>query len=109
MSPRQQHIIQTALAQAKHLREKYGPANVIKLSLYATDADLRQFRPEDGPAATAAEQRQITEAVAAALRAEGQIVKLITLRAVDYLTWLTAQGKTNNPATRAEWLTWQQR
>jgi hypothetical protein len=109
MTPRQQHIIETALAQAKHLREHYGPAHVINLSLYATDADLRQLRPEDGPEATAAEQRQITEAVAAALRADGQLVKLITLRAVNYLTWLTTTGKTNNPATRAEWLTWQQR
>jgi hypothetical protein len=101
---RQQHIIQTALTQARSLREQHGPAHVINLSVYATDADLRQIRPEDGPDATAAEQRQITEA----LRAEGQLVKLITLRAVDYLTWLTANGKTNNPATRAEWLTWQQ-
>ena len=106
---RQQHIIQTTLAQARNLREQYGPAHVINLSLYATDADLRQIRPEDGPDATAAEQRQITEAAATALRAEGHLVKLITLRAVDYLTWLTANGKTNNPATRAEWLTWQQK
>lgn len=106
---RQQHIIQTALTQARNLREQHGPAHVIHLSLYATDADLRQIRPEDGPDATAAEQRQITEAVAAALRAEGQLVRLITLRAVDYLTWLTANGKTNNPATRAQWLTWQQK
>lgn len=108
MTPRQQHIIQTALAQAKHLRQQYGPAHIITLSLYATDADLRQLRPEDGPTATAAEQRQITEAVATALRSEGHLVQLITLRAVDYLKWLTTTGKPNTPATRAEWLTWQQ-
>jgi hypothetical protein len=102
------HIIAAALAQAKSLRQHYGPAHVINLSVYASDADLRQLRPEDGPTATAAEQRQITEAVAAALRSEGQLVKLITLRAVDYLAWLTTTGKTNNAGTRAEWLTWQQ-
>lgn len=104
----EQRIIAAALAQAKSLREKYGPAHVINLSIYATDADLRQLRPEDGPTATAAQQRRIVDAVAAALRADGQFVKLITLRAVDYLGWLTTTGKTNNPATRAEWLTWQQ-
>jgi len=104
----EERIIAAALAQAQTLRMTYGPAHVINLSVYASDADLRQLRPEDGPTATAAEQRQITEAVAAALRSEGQLVKLITLRAVDYLAWLTTTGKTNNPATRAEWLTWQQ-
>lgn len=106
---RQQQIIQTALAQAKALREQYGSAHVINLSVYATDADLRQIRPEDGPNATAAEQRQITDAVASALRTEGQLVKLITLRAVDYLKWLTDNNQINNPAARAEWLTWQQK
>ena len=105
---RHQHIIAAALAQAKTLRQHYGPAHVINLSVYASDADLRQLRPEDGPNATAAEQRQLTEAVAAALRSQGQLVRLITLRAVDYLAWLTTTGHTNNAGTRAQWLTLQQ-
>jgi hypothetical protein len=103
---RKQLVIQSALAQARRLREAYGAPQVIGLSIYETNDDLRQLRPEDGPAATTAQQRRIVDAVAAALRADGHLVKLITLRVVDYLKWLTETGKSNTPAHRAEWINW---
>lgn len=103
---REQQIIQHALSQARRLREHYGQPQIIGLSIYATDDDLRQLRPEDGPEATTAQQRHITNAVAAALRADGHLVKLVTLRVVDYLKWLTEKGKANTPAHRAEWINW---
>lgn len=40
----EQRIIAAALAQAKSLREKYGQPQVINLSNYATDEDLRHHR-----------------------------------------------------------------
>lgn len=104
---RQDQIIATVLAQAASLRKEYGPAHVIRLSVYATDHDLRQLRPEDGPAATAAEQRTLTEAVAAALRAEGYLVQFTTLQAAPYLAWLSRTGKPNTPAHRAQWISQQ--
>jgi hypothetical protein len=104
---RRQHIIDAALAQARHLREVYGQPHVIALSIYASDEDLRQLRPEDGPNATTAEQRLLTDAVAAALRSDGHLVKLITLRVVDYLAWLSATGRSNLPEHRAMWISHQ--
>jgi hypothetical protein len=104
---REQQIIKLALAQARCLREQHGTPQIIALSIYASDADLRQLRPEDGPDATASQQRRITDAVAAALRGEGNLVRLVTLRAADYLKWLTAQGRSNDAATRAEWINWE--
>jgi hypothetical protein len=101
---REQQIIKLALAQARCLREQHGTPQIIALSIYASDADLRQLRPEDGPDATASQQRRIT---AAAMRGEGNLVKLVTLRAADYLKWLTAQGRSNDAATRAEWINWE--
>lgn len=109
MTSRQQQIVQAALDQARKLRAQYGSPQVINLSVYASDEDLRQLRPEDGPEATAFQQRQIVDAVANALRADGHPVKLITLRVVDYLKWLSANSKDNTPANRATWLTWQQK
>ena len=103
---REHLIIQSALTQARRMREQYGEPQIIGLSVYASDEDLRQLRPEDGPEATAAQQRRITEAVATALRGDGHLVKLITLRVVDYLKWLSAEGKSNTATTRAEWINW---
>lgn len=102
----EQRIIELALSQARRLREQYGRPQIIGLSIYATDDDLRQLRPEDGPNATTAQQRRITEAVAAALRADGHLVKLVTLRVVDYLKWLSEKSKANTAAHRAEWVNW---
>lgn len=101
---REQQIIELALTQARRLRERHGRPQVIGLSIYASDADLRQLRPEDGPDATAAQQRRITDAVAAALRSEGQLVKLVTLKAAEYLKWLTETGQTNDASMRAKWI-----
>lgn len=101
---REQQIIQLALTQARRLRELHGAAQIIGLSIYASDADLHLLRPEDGPTATAAQQRRITEAVATALREDGTPVKLVTLRSADYLTWLAATGMSNNAAMRAQWI-----
>lgn len=100
----EQQIIDLAVAQARRLREQYSCPQVIGLSIYATDNDLRQLRPEDGPDATTSQQRRITEAVAAALRQDGHIVRLITLRVVDYLAWLSATGRSNIPEHRAMWI-----
>lgn len=107
MNSREQQIVQQALAQARRLRQRHGNPQVIGLSVYDSDEDLRQLRPEDGPDATCAQQRRITEAVAAELRADGHLVKLVRLRAVAYLTWLTAQGRTNDATARAEWINWE--
>lgn len=104
---REQQIIELALTQARRLREQFGVPQVIALSVYATDADLRQLRPEDGPTATAAQQRRMADTVANSLRSDGHFVKLVTLRIVDYLAWLSQHGKPNTPATRAEWTTYQ--
>lgn len=104
---REQTIIAAALAQARHLRQIHGQPQTIALSLYATDADLRQLRPEDGPDATADQQHRITHAVAQALRADGHTVRLVTLRAVNYLQWLTTTGHPNTAATRAQWISLQ--
>lgn len=101
---REQQIIEAALTQARRLREKYGKPQIIGLSIYASDADLRQLRPEDGEQATCAQQRRITDAVAAALRAEGHLVKIVTLRAASYLQWLSESGRSNDAAARAEWI-----
>jgi len=101
---REQQIIELALAQARRLREQHGKPQLIALSIYASDADLRQLRPEDGPEATASQQRRITDAVADALRSEGNLVRLVTLRSADYLKWLTATGRSNDAAARAEWI-----
>lgn len=101
---REQHIIKAALAEAERLRQIHGAPQIIALSVYASDADLRQLRPEDGPDATCAQQRRITDAVASALRDDGHIVKLITLRAVHYLQWLSESGRSNDAGTRAEWI-----
>lgn len=101
---REQQIINQALTQARRLREQFGAPQVISLSIYADDADLRQLRPEDGPTATAAQQRRMVEAVAAALRSDGHLVKLMTLSAPKYLAWLSTTGKNNTPAHRAQWI-----
>jgi len=104
---REQQIIQAALTQARNLRETYGKPQIIGLSVYASDADLRQLRPEDGPEATAAQQRRMTEAVAAALRSDGNFVKLVTLKAPIYLQWLTKNNRSNDAQARAEWINWE--
>lgn len=104
---REQQIINQALAQARRLRELHGQPQVIGLSVYDSDEDLRQLRPEDGPEATASQQRRITEAVAASLRADGHLVKLVRLRAVSYLAWLSENGRSNDAAARAEWINWE--
>ena len=104
---RKQQIIGMALAQARRLREVHGEPRVIGLSVYDSDEDLRQLRPEDGPEATCAQQREMTEAVAVALRADGHVVRLVRLRAVDYLRWLSETGKSNHAANRADWITQQ--
>lgn len=101
---REQKIIELALTQARRLREQYGRPQIIGLSVYETDADLRQLRPEDGPNATAAQQRRITETVAAALRGDGHLVRLITLRAAAYLKWLSETGQANDASIRAKWI-----
>lgn len=104
---REDQIVKTALAQARRLREAYGSPQAINLTIYLTDEDLHQLRPEDGPDATCQQQQRITHAVAKAMRSEGHRVMLIPLRVVDYMRWLTANGKTNTPANRAAWATWQ--
>jgi hypothetical protein len=101
---REQQIIALALAQARRMRDQYGTPQIIGLSIYASDADLRQLRPEDGPDATAAQQRRITDAVAAALRGDGHLVKLVTLKAAEYLKWLTETGQINDASIRAKWI-----
>ena len=101
---REQRIIDAALAQARHLRESHGKPQLIKLSTYATDADLRQLRPEDGPNATIQQQRRLVDAVASALRNDGHLVRLVTLRAVDYLKWLSDQNLPNTAANRAAFI-----
>lgn len=101
----QPSLVSLALTQARRLRELHGAPQQIGLSVYGSDDDLRQLRPEDGPEATAAAQRAITEAVATALRADGHPVKLVTLRVVSYLAWLSANDKPNTAANRAAWIT----
>jgi hypothetical protein len=101
---RENQIIEAALTQARRLLEEYGHPQTIGLSTYASDADLRQLRPEDGPDATAMQQRRMTDAVAAALRSEGHVVKLVTLRAAAYLQWLTINNRSNDAGSRAEWI-----
>jgi hypothetical protein len=97
------------LTQARRLREQHGKPQVIALSTYASDEALRRLRPEDGPQATAAEQRALTEAVAVALRADGTEVRLIELQAADYLRWLLGSGFRNTAARRAQWINLQVR
>lgn len=99
-------IIQAALAQAERLRERHGEPQEIVLSIYGSDADLRQLRPEDGIKATAKDQRRIAEKVAHELRSRGFIVAFVRLKAADFLKWLSETGKPNNAATRAEFMAW---
>lgn len=75
---RRDAIIQQALAHAKALAARYGQPQRVNLSLYQSDHDLHTLRPEDGPEATAAEQRLITETVATELRKRGWTVFLLT-------------------------------
>ena len=103
-----QPYVELALKQARTLRQRHGQPQSLVLSLYASDDDLRQLRPEDGPEATAADQHAITHACAEALRRDGFSVRLVTLRVVDYLRWLTDHNLPNQPENRAKWLTWQQ-
>lgn len=103
-----QPYVDLTLKQARLLRQKHGAPSTLALSLYATDDDLRQLRPEDGPEARCADQHAITHACAAALRKDGFSVRLVTLRVADYLKWLTEQDLPNQPENRAAWLTWQQ-
>lgn len=98
-----QEIIAQALQAVRQQAAVHGPG-VIRLTIYESDEDLRQLRPEDGPAATAAEQRELVLAVAAALRADGHAVELRPLRAVAYLAWLSEHGLANTAAHRARWL-----
>lgn len=103
-----QPYVEHTRRQAQKLKDWYGPAHTVVLSLYATDEDLRQLRPEDGPDATCADQHRITHACAEALRKDGFPVRLVTLRVSDYLKWLTEHNLPNLPENRAKWLTWQQ-
>jgi hypothetical protein len=103
-----QPYIDHTLRQARLLKQRHGQPDVLTLSLYATDDDLHQLRPEDGPDATVKVQHRITHACADALRREGFPVRLITVRATDYLKWLTENELPNLPENRAKWLTWQQ-
>ncbi len=100
----EQRIIHAALAQARHLRKVHGSPQIIKLSAYASDEDLHQLRPEDGPDATSAQQRRIVDAVAAALRGDGHLVKIVTLRSVDYLKWLSENHLPNTAGNRAAFI-----
>ena len=103
----EQRIIESALAQARSLRQRFGSPQIISLSIYASDADLRQLRPEDGPHATVTEQRRIVDAVATALRKDGHLVRMVMLSAPKYLAWLSDTGKANTAAHRAEWISLQ--
>lgn len=98
-----EEIIDQAVRAVRAQLAEHG-AGVIRLTLYETDEDLRQLRPEDGPNATAAEQRELVLAVAAALRKDGHAVELRALRVVAYLAWLSERGLTNTAAHRARWL-----
>jgi hypothetical protein len=103
----EEKVIAAALAQANRLSQSYGSPQTINLTIYLTDDDLRQLRPEDGLEATCEQQQRITQAVAAALRDAGHRVDLIPLRVVDYMRWLTAKNLSNTAANRAQWATWQ--
>lgn len=103
----EEKIVAQALAQAKRLSALYGAPQTINLTIYLTDEDLHQLRPEDGPDATCEQQQRITQAAAAAMRSEGHRVQLIPLRAVDYMKWLTMNNLPNKPENRAAWATWQ--
>jgi|GEM_PF-2348252 len=92
---REQQIIQASLDQSQRLVEIYGMPQVINLTIYLTDEDLRQLRPEDGPDATCEQQQRITQAVAAGMRKQGHKVNLIPLRVVDYMRWLTKNNLPN--------------
>lgn len=104
---REKQIIQSALAQARRMSQVHGAPQTINLTIYLTDDDLRQLRPEDGPEATCQQQQQLTQTVANALRKDGYRVELIPLRVVDYMKWLSTQNRPNTPANRAAWASWQ--
>lgn len=103
-----QPYVELSLRKARELRARHGCPHALVLSLYATDDDLRQLRPEDGPDANCADQHRIVHACAEALRKDGFPVRLVTLRVSDYLKWLTEHNLPNLPENRAKWLTWQQ-
>ena len=101
----EEQIIARVLAQAAKLCQRYGQPQVIRLTVYESDEDLRLLRPEDGPDATCEQQRRMTDAVANRLRQGGHVVKLRTLRVADYLQWLADGGLKNTAANRAAWAT----
>lgn len=101
---REQMIIKAALAEAERLRQLHGSPKQINLAVYASDSDLRQLRPEDGPDATARQQRGMVDQIASSLREQGFSVNLITMQASDYLKWISDLGLENNAANRAKFI-----
>lgn len=97
-------IAAMAVERARQLRERFGSPQTIHLAAYASDADLRLLRPEDGAEATAKEHRAIVDAVCLALRKDGHLVVVETIDALEYLDWLKRSGYCNDAARRAQWL-----
>jgi hypothetical protein len=104
MESRKDQAVKSAVAKSRELRELHGATPAIRLTVYDSDEDLRFFRPEDGPNATASVHREINRAVASALIEDGfTSIKFVTLNSEDYLEWLRANGKINNASNRAKW------
>jgi hypothetical protein len=110
MQPAQEaeRLFPTLLERCRATAARFGSPVAIPISIYETDNDLATLRPEDGGRWTAAFHRAVMECLSEKLGAEGFPVRLVPLDAAAYLRWLAAEGMSNTPQSRAQFIGLQQ-
>lgn len=91
--------------QIEAIKSRHGAPNIIRLNTYATDAELRFFRPDDR--LSAAQHRAIMERLCCRIRACGLSAETKMIDTDAYLRWLDDHHLSDSPAVRAAFISGQ--
>lgn len=90
--------------RVRTLRAKHTAPDVVRLTAYETDADLRLFRPEED--VNAAQHKEAMELLAKRVtRTHGLPAQVRVISTADYLRWLASNQIKDSPASRATYIT----
>lgn len=109
MTPRHQEIadqiINSILDSYSRTVPESMPGNIV-LAKYESQLDYETLRPEDKPATFEDHTEMIGHIASTLTHLLPKNVKVTTpvINASQYLRWLAANGKTNDAATRAEFI-----